>query len=203
MTTQADIKRGFRYRILYRMGSAAALLTGLCVAITPAFAQSSNTPGPGKPPGPVVGGFDKVHALPPGGKAPRMADGHLDLTGRWYPNSGGRMLQLAYPLDPAALRQFDGKVTPEEKPSQGGDRNKKRQPFPYGECDQAGTPSAALEQMSQHAPMELIQTPGRLGMMVEYPMDVRLIYMHGRSIRRIRIPPSTATQRPSGRAIHW
>ncbi len=46
MTTQADIKRGFRYRILYRMGSAAASSTALCVAFTPAFAQSSNTPGP-------------------------------------------------------------------------------------------------------------------------------------------------------------
>ena len=34
-----------------------------------------------------------------------MADGHVDLTGRWYPNAGGRMLQFAYPLDPAALRR--------------------------------------------------------------------------------------------------
>ena len=35
-----------------------------------------------------------------------------------------------------------------------------------------------LEQSSQHAPMELIQTPGRLAMMYEYPMDVRMIYLN-------------------------
>jgi hypothetical protein len=179
MTAQAEMKRGFRYGIGYSVGSAAALLTALCVAFTPAFAQGSYTPGPGKTPVPVVGGFDKVHVLPPGGKAPRMADGHVDLTGRWYPNAGGRMLQFAYPLDPAALRQFDPKATPEEKPSyKPGMETKNARPFPYGGCDQAGTPSTTLQQLSQHAPMELIQTPGRLVMLDEYPLDVRMIYMN-------------------------
>ena len=46
-----------------------------------------------------------------------MADGHVDLTGRWYPNSAGRMLQVAYPVDPAAFFHFDPKVTPEPPPS--------------------------------------------------------------------------------------
>jgi Family of unknown function (DUF6152) len=34
-------------------------------------------------------------ALPPGGPAPRMLDGHVDFTGRYYPNRGGRMLESA------------------------------------------------------------------------------------------------------------
>jgi hypothetical protein len=69
-----------------------------------------------KTPVPMAGGFDKIHALPPGGPAPRMADGHVDLTGRWYPDAAGRMLQFAYPVDQVALQQFDPKVTPEVPP---------------------------------------------------------------------------------------
>ena len=72
-------------------------------------------------------------------------------------------------------------MTPEEKPSfKPGVDPKYTRPEPYGECDQAGTPSVTLEQISQHAPMELVETPGRLVMMWEYPLDVRMIYMNGR-----------------------
>ena len=141
---------------------------------------------------PMVGGFDKVHPLPPGGPAPRMADGHVDLTGRWYPNAAGRMLQFAYPLDPAALRQFDPKATPEEPPSfKPGMEAKYKRPVPYGDCDQAGTPSTTLEQDAQHAPMELIATPGRLVMLYEYPLDVRMVYMNG------------AASQGSGSHVQW
>ena len=174
-----ETKLHLRFR--YVVGSVGVLLAALCMAFTPAFAQTSYRPGPGKTPVPVVGGFDKVHPLPPGGPAPRMADGHVDLTGRWYPNAAGRMLQFAYPLDPAAVRQFDPAVTPEGLPSfKPGMETKYVKPVPYGECDQAGTPSTPLEQDAQHAPMELIQTPARLVMLYEYPLDVRMIYMNGR-----------------------
>ena len=113
-----------------------------------------------------------------------MADGHVDLTGRWYPNSAGRMLQFAYPVDAAIIRQFDPDVTPEEpavfKP--GIDRKiQEAGPGTGDECEQAGTPNATLTQINQHAPMELIQTPGRLVMLYEYPLDVRMIYMNGRA----------------------
>ena len=132
-------------------------------------------------PVPIVGNFDAVKPLPPGGPAPRMADGHPDLTGRWYPNAGGRMIQVAYPVDKSAYDQFDPKATPEEKPSfKPGVDSKYMKPKPYGLCDQAGTPSVTLEQMYQHAPMELVQTPQRLAMMYEYPLDVRMIYTNGR-----------------------
>jgi hypothetical protein len=175
-----ETKLHLRFR--YVVGSAGVVVAALCMAFTPAFAQTSYRPGPGKTPVPVVGGFDKVHPLPPGGPAPRMADGHVDLTGRWYPNAAGRMLQFAYPIDPAAVRQFDPTVTPEGPPSfKPGMETKYKRPVPYGECDQAGTPSTPLEQDAQHAPMELIQTPARLVMLYEYPLDVRMIYMNGRA----------------------
>src|SRR5678816_3574455 len=130
------------------LGSAGVVLAALCIVSMPAFAQV-NTHGAqsgGKPVVPIVGGFDKVKVLQPGGPAPRTADGHPDLTGRWYPNPSGRMLQFAYPLEEATIRQFDPKVTPEEKVScKPGLDAKYTKPARYGECDQPGIPSAALE----------------------------------------------------------
>ena len=157
------------------------LLSLLCATFTPSFAQNLPKTG-GKIPGPVAGGFDQVHELPPGGSAPRLPDGHPDLTGRWYPNGAGRMLQVAYPVDPVVFRQFDAKATPEEPPSfKPGIAAKYTRPLPYGICDQAGTPSTNLEQIAQHAPMELIQSPSRLVILNEYPLDVRMIYTNGRA----------------------
>ena len=85
-------------------GSVAVVAAALCMVLTPAFAQNLSAPVTGgKISGPVAGDFDKVHVLPLGGPAPRMADGHVDLTGRWYPNSAGRMLQVAYPVGPSGI----------------------------------------------------------------------------------------------------
>ena len=103
--------RGMARWLGYCAGSAGVVLV-VYLVFMPAFAQ--NSPGPGaKPPVTIAGGFDKVHALPPGGPTPHLADGHPDLTGRWYPNSAGKMLQGAYPVDPLAMRQFDPAETPE------------------------------------------------------------------------------------------
>jgi hypothetical protein len=176
-------------RFRYCVGSAGALFAALCLVSISAFGQAAEVPGGGgsyrpgpekaKPPVPIVGGFENVHPLPPGGPVPRMSDGHVDLTGRWYPNAAGRMLQFAYPLDPVALRQFDPKATPEERPSfKPGLDPKYRRRGTYGECDQAGTPTTTLEQEGQHAPMELIATPQRLVMLYEYPLDVRMVYFN-------------------------
>ena len=55
--------------------------------------------------------------MPPGGPAPRLADGHPDFTGLWLPNSAGQGVSGRYGVDPAARRQFDPKATPEELPS--------------------------------------------------------------------------------------
>src|SRR6185295_4378879 len=131
----------------------------------------------------MAGGFDKVKILPPGGPAPRTADGHPDLSGRWHTGSAGRMLQFAYPIDPVILRQFDPKITPEEQPvfKPGVDPKYRRRAIATGgECEQAGTPNTTLTQINQHAPMEIVQLPGKLWIMYEYPLDVRMIHTDGR-----------------------
>jgi hypothetical protein len=168
--------RETKRRFCYCLGSAGVVLAALCMASMPAFAQA---------PDPMVGGFDKVRVLPPGGPAPRTADGHPDLSGRWHTGSAGRMLQFAYPIDPVILRQFDPKATPEVpavfKP--GLDAKYKRRVTGTGgggDCEQAGTPNTTLTQINQHAPMELVQIPGKLWMMYEYPMDVRMVHTDGR-----------------------
>ena len=181
-------------RLRYGIEGAAVFIAVLCLAFAPAFAQGNQdrTQHPtskddsctgygecGKAPKNIAGDFQNIHRLPPGGPAPRLSDGHVDLTGRWYPNSGGKMLQVAYPLDPGIFEQFDPKKTPEVAPVfKPGMAAKYKRPVGYGECDQAGTPSTTLEQLGQHAPMELIATPQRLVMLYEYPMDVRMVYFN-------------------------
>ena len=69
---------------------------------------------------PPAGAQDKEYAIkvmPPGGPAPRLADGHPDLSGHWLPNSAGTGLGGRFGVDPAAAAQFDPKVTPEEPPA--------------------------------------------------------------------------------------
>jgi hypothetical protein len=106
-----EVKRGLGCYV----ESAGVLLAALCLVCTPVFAQETkDSPH-------FAGGVEKLQPLPPGGPAPRTADGHPDLSGLWYPNSGGTEIQSAYlsasPGVLAAKRQFDPKVTPEGPPS--------------------------------------------------------------------------------------
>jgi len=32
----------------------------------------------------------KIGVMPPGGPAPRLADGHVDFSGQWFPNGAGQ-----------------------------------------------------------------------------------------------------------------
>ena len=191
--------RGMSRQFLYRIASAAAVLAGSCLLFAHVLAHAApQQAGQAAPAGQagqgrggrggsraIPGGYDpsgyNMHVLPPGGPAPRLSDGHVDFTGRYYPNSGGRMLDSATPgnVDPLAFRQFDPKVTPEEKLSwKPGMEAKYMSPVPYGICDQAGTPSAWTMQDNQHAPLELISSPSRVVLLTEYPLDVRMIYMN-------------------------
>jgi len=59
----------------------------------------------------------KIRPLPPGGPAPRLADGHVDFSGQWFPNGAGQGVSGRFGVDPAAIPQFDSKATPEERPA--------------------------------------------------------------------------------------
>jgi len=62
----------------------------------------------------------RLQPLTAGGPAPRLADGHPDLSGVWFPGLLGtenaEIRDTGAPEN-AAARAFDPKVTPEEKPS--------------------------------------------------------------------------------------
>jgi hypothetical protein len=168
-------------RFGHYVGSARAVLVVFCVTFLPARAQE------GKVPKPIAGGLEQVRELPPGGAAPRTPDGHPDLSGRWYPNGAGRMLQRTYMtfFDPVVRRQFDPKVSPEEQPVfKPGMAAKYRNAGNVGFadlCNVAGVPSAILMQITQNWPMQLIQTPGQLAMLIEFPRDIRIIHTDGRA----------------------
>jgi hypothetical protein len=159
------------------------VLAALCLVFLPAFAQNPPAPAQGgQVPRPTTGAFAPVHALPPGGPPPRLADGHVDLSGRYYPNNGGRM------LDTATLGVIDPGVTghfisgPEQPPVfKPGMAAKFKSPVPYGECDQAGTPSSITMQANQMGPIVLLQNPDMLTLLVEYPLTVRQTHTDGRS----------------------
>ena len=175
--------RGKKLPFRYDIVCVGLLLAALCMVATADFAQDQQNPstGAGKPPGKVVGGFENVRAVPPGGPAPRLADKHVDMSGLWYPNHAGRMLEGAYPVDRSVFRQFDPKENPEQpmvfKP---GMAEKYKSPVPYGTCDQAGTPSSITMQENQHGPLWIMQNPGLMTILIEYPLTVRMIHTDGR-----------------------
>jgi hypothetical protein len=160
-------------------GSAAVVLTGLCL-ISPMLAQNSAGQGDKTSNQRIAGNFDKVHILPPGGPAPRTADGHPDLTGRYYPNHAGRMIEGAYPVDRTITRQYDPAATPQENPVFKPEAAAKfKEPTPYGSCPPGGTPTSITTQATEHGPMELVQKPGVLWVLSEFPQTIRRIPTDG------------------------
>jgi hypothetical protein len=78
-----------------------AVLTFVCMLSLPAGAQDKEY---------------TIKVMPPGGPAPRLPDGHPDLSGHWFPNGAGQGVSGRFGVDPAALRTFAPKATPEEPP---------------------------------------------------------------------------------------
>jgi len=172
-------------------GVVAALV---CFVLVPLLAQrgsgqggqrGSAPPAPAaqgaKPPVKIAGDFDKVKILEPGGATPRTADGHPDLSGRYYPNHAGRMLQGAYRIDASIMRQFDPAKTPQENPVFRPEAVEKYQhATPYGICPPGGTPTSITTQATEHGPLEIVQVPGRVWLLTEFPQTIRMVPTDGR-----------------------
>ena len=161
----------------YVVGRAGVVLAGVYVLLTPVFAQDAQERDWSR----IAGNFGEVKVLPNGGPVPRTADGHPDLTGRYYPNRAGRMLQGGYQLSDDVFDQYDPAVTPlGDVPFRPETREKYRSSRTYGICDPGGTPSSITMQASQHGPMELVQKPGVLWILTEYPLTTRWLPTDGR-----------------------
>lgn len=133
-----------------------------------------------------VPGFGKSNAkrLPPGGPAPRSADGHVDFSGVWFAGYMGRE-DLTAEGDPAR-RQFDAKVTPEEKPSfqpWAAEKIKKLSVIdaellrPSVNCMPRGVPGMFI---TNPYPFQFIQTKGQLAQLNELNNNFRIIPTDGR-----------------------
>jgi len=78
----------------------------LAMAASPVAAQEGNNSESGS-----AKAKAKTQPMPKGGPAPRTADGHVDLSGVWFPGKAG-----GFTFNTDLRRQFDSKVTPEEPP---------------------------------------------------------------------------------------
>ena len=135
----------------------------------------------------------KYKVMPPGGPAPRAADGRPDLSGVWWPNGTGipHVENQVEPgdkfgVDPAALRQFDPKVTPEERPS--------FQPWALEKIKSMTSTQSELAKLSVNCiprglpaiwlsntyAIQFVQTPGLLVQLIEVLNNFRVIHTDGR-----------------------
>ena len=171
----SDMKR----RLCSCAGSAGVVLAGVYIVFMPVFAQE---PAVSYDTSRVAGNFDQIRLLPPGEATPRTADGHPDLTGRYYPNKAGRMIQGGYQVDESIYRQFDPAVTPQERAvlTPEGEANYRLPRAVYGTCPLGGTPQSITMQTGQHGPMQLIQLPGEVWIMTEWPTTIRYVPTDGR-----------------------
>jgi len=145
------------------------------------MAQQAQSQAPAKDWSKIAGNFGDVKVLPNGGPVAHDAQGHPDLTGRYYPNRAGRMLQGGYRLPDEVMRQYDAKVTPQENPVFKPETKDKYQfPTPYGICPPGGTPTSITTQATEHGPMEIVQKGDVLWILTEFPQTIRRIPLDGR-----------------------
>ncbi len=104
---------------------AGFLVIGACVsALVCMLSVYSGAQQPkGQTSAPVYAGAGRAasKALPDGGPTPRLPDGHPDFSGIWFVGALGKedatLVPSAATRGDPAVRAFDPKVTPEEKPS--------------------------------------------------------------------------------------
>ena len=115
--------------------------------------------------------------LPPGGPAPRMADGHVDLSGVWFAGPTGKanawsvvpdapLMQDPVPFQPWAEAKMKGLTRAQVEVSK-----------PQVLCNPVGTPGM----FNQNAyPHQIITTPGLFVHLIESDNDWRVVHTDGR-----------------------
>lgn len=159
--------------------TCVALLVGAIVVAETTFAQA----------GPAGAETEyTITVMPPGGPAPRLANGKPDFTGLWLPNSAGQGVGGRFGVDPAARRQFDPEVTPEEPPSfrpSAAERIAAMTPLEIElskssvNCLPRGVPAIWLQ--NPYGTM-LVHKPGVFAQLYEVLNNFRVIYTDGRPI---------------------
>lgn len=154
---------------------ALGIIALTCVSIG-ATAQDQKNSGSNAP-------QSRLRSLPKGGPTPRTADGHPDLSGVWFPGTTG-----GYDTsNPETQRQFDPKVTPEEKPpfqSWAADKIKSMSAVDLElgrasvNCLPRGTP---LNFYMNPYPVKLVQTRDELIQLNELNNNFRVIHTDGRA----------------------
>jgi hypothetical protein len=126
--------------------------------------------------------------MPPGGPTPRLPDGHPDLSGHWLPNLAGQGVSGRDGVDPATRRQFDPKVTPEEKPAfQPWAEAKINSMTPVEKelakssvnCMPRGLPAIWLQNPYSTV---IVHTPTMMAQLYEVLNNWRLVYTDGRPL---------------------
>ena len=129
-----------------------------------------------------------IKPLPPGGPTPRLADGHPDFTGQWFPNGAGQGVSGRYGVDPAAIPQFDPKLTPEEPPQFRPEALAKIKSMTATElelskssvnCMPRGVPAIWLQNPYTTF---IVHKPGLLAQLYEVLNNWRLIHLDGRPL---------------------
>ena len=129
-----------------------------------------------------------ITVMPPGGPAPRLPDGHIDLSGHWLPNSAGQGVSGRDGVDPAARRQFDPRVTPEDKPAfQPWAEAKINSMTPVEKelakssvnCMPRGLPAIWLQNPYSTV---IVHTPTMMAQLYEVLNNWRLVYTDGRPL---------------------
>lgn len=129
-----------------------------------------------------------IKVMPPGGPTPRLPNGKPDFSGHWLPNSAGQGVSGRDGVDPAARRQFDPKVTPEEPPVFQAWAEQKIKSMTKTEvelskssvnCTPRGVPAIWLQ--NPYSTM-IVHTPAMMAQLYEVLNNWRLIHLDGRPI---------------------
>ena len=154
------------------LAAAVAAVGMLCMASGLAAQESGSQPAqPAK---------SKQQALPPGGPAPRAADGHPDLSGVWFGGTAG-----GFTYNPALRRQFDAKAeeAPQFQPSAAAKIKAMTQTdYELGRasvnCLPRGVPGMFL---INPYPFQIVQTPGLFVQLDELNNNFRVVHTDGRA----------------------